>query len=236
MNNNGDISRKGFKSVFKGLLMLAVLGAAVYAARHFGLDDMLRNTKWFDEHVLGSGPMSILIYVGVVALLSALGLPRQLLAFLGGYAFGVVNGSILSSVGCGLGCWLAAGYARLFGREMISRRFGKRAEKIDAFLRSQPFNMALAIRLFPLGSNLITNLAAGMSSISLLPFVLGSTIGYIPQNVVFALFGGGLNAESGTGVVLSVGGSVVLFVAAGWLGMLTYRRYRKEASGVVEGD
>ncbi len=236
MNNNGDVSRKGLKSVLKGLAMLAMLGAAVFAVRHTGLDDMLKNTKWFDQHVLGSGPLSIFIYLGVSALLSGLGLPRQLIAFLGGYAFGAVNGTLLGTIGCGLGCWLAAGYARFFGREVISRRFGRRAEKIDRFLRSQPFNMGLAIRMFPLGSNLITNLAAGISSIPLLPFVLGSTIGYLPQNFVFSLFGGGLNAESHTGVMLSVGGSILLFVASGWLGMLTYRRYRKEAAGVVADD
>lgn len=236
MNNNGDVSRKGIRSVLKGLVMLAVLGGAVVAARHLGVDQMLKDTEWFDRHVLGSGPMSIFIYLALAAVLSALGLPRQLLAFLGGYAFGAVSGTMLGTLGCGMGCWLASGYARFFGREMISRRFGRRAERIDRFLRCQPFNMALTIRLFPLGSNLITNLAAGMSSISLVPFVLGSSIGYLPQNFVFALFGGGLNAESRTGVMLSVGVSVVLFVVSAWLGLLTYRKYRKEAAGVVEGD
>lgn len=235
MTTNGDVRRIGFKSALKGLIMLLFFAVAVIAARKAGVDDMLRNTEWLDQHVLGAGPVSVLIYLGLSAVLSGLGVPRQLLAFLGGFAFGAVGGTFLATIGCGVGCWLVSGYARLFGREMIARRFGRRAEKIDRFLRTQPFTMALTIRLFPLGSNLITNLAAGISSIPLMPFVVGSSIGYIPQNLVFALFGSGLNAESGIGVTLSVGVSVALLIASGWLGVASYRRYRKEAAGTL-GD
>ena len=234
--NNGS-NMKSVKSLAKGLMLLLGLGLAVYLARAVGLGSMLEDTQWFNDHVLGSGPLSVVIFLAVGAFFTAIGMPRQLIGFLGGFAFGVVSGTLLATVASGLGCAMAAIYARMGGRELVERKLGHRLEGVNRFLRHEPFNTALAIRLFPLGSNLITNLAAGVSSIPLLPFILGSTIGYVPQNFIFALFGAGMNRESTMGVALSVGMSVVLFVVSGWLGIKVYRRYRKQAEALVEtGD
>jgi uncharacterized membrane protein YdjX (TVP38/TMEM64 family) len=232
---NGS-TMKSIKSLAKGLVMLLGLGLAVYLARAAGLGSMLEDTQWFNDHVLGSGPLSVVIFLAVGTAFTAVGLPRQLVGFLGGFAFGMVSGTLLATVASGLGCAVAAVYARMGGRELVERKFGHRLEKVNRFLKHEPFNTALAIRLFPLGSNLITNLAAGVSSIPLMPFILGSTIGYIPQNFIFALFGAGMNRESTMGVALSVGMSVVLFGVSGWLGLQVYRRYRKQAGALVESE
>lgn len=228
--------RGGLKAAIKGLVMLAGLGGLVWLARSAGLDEMLRNADWFNEHVLGNGPLSVFIYLGVGALFTAAGLPRQLVCFLGGVAFGGLSGTVLGTLASGLGCMLCSGYARLLGRQSVTRLLGKRLAKADAFLQYSPFRTALTIRLIPVGSNLLTNLAAGVSSIPLWPFILGSTLGYLPQSLVFALFGGGMNAESRTGLILSVGMSVVLFAASAWLGISIYRKYKAAAGGVPGGE
>lgn len=233
---NNDTNRKGFKAVAKGLVMLVGLGLAVYLSRAIGVGDMLENTKWFNEEVLGVGPLSVFIFIGVGALFTAVGLPRQIIGFLGGFAFGAIGGTLLATLGSGLGCALASAYSRWGGRELVERKLGHRVGKMDRFLRHDPFNTALAIRLFPLGSNFLTNLAAGVSSIPLMPFILGSTLGYIPQNFIFALFGAGMNKESTLGIAVSVGMSVVLFAISGWLGMRVYRRYRTQAAGAIGDD
>ncbi|BCS87620.1 TVP38/TMEM64 family protein [Pseudodesulfovibrio sediminis] len=219
---------KSLKSLAKGLVMLIGLGAIVYLTRAVGLGSMLADTKWFNDQVLGTGPLSVVIFLAVSAVFTAIGLPRQLVGFLGGFAFGVVSGTVLSTVGSGLGCALAALYARMGGRELVQRKLGSKVEKVNRFLQHEPFNTSLAIRLFPLGSNLITNLAAGVSSIPLSSFILGSTLGYVPQNFIFALFGAGMNRESTMGVALSVGMSIMLFVLSGWMGLRIYGRYKKE--------
>lgn len=222
--------RRGLGAVVKGLVMLAGLGLAVYLGRSLGLGDMLRNTQWFNDHVLGTGPMSVLIFLAVGAVFTAVGLPRQMVGFLGGFAFGAAGGTLLSTLGSGLGCALAAGYARWGGRELVARKLGSRIRRVDGFLRHRPFRTALAIRFFPFGSNVLTNLAAGVSAIPLGPFILGSTLGYIPQNFIFALFGAGMNKDSATGMALSIGMGVVLFAGSIWMGTAVYRSYRAEAA------
>lgn len=226
--------RRGLGAVIKGLVMLAGLALAVYLGRSLGLDDMLRNTRWFNDQVLGTGPMSVFIFLVVGAVFTAVGLPRQVISFLGGFAFGALGGTLLSTLGAGLGCGLAAGYARWGGREFVARKLGERIRRVDGFLRHRPFRTALAIRIFPFGSNGLTNLAAGVSAIPLGPFILGSTLGYIPQNFIFALFGAGMNKDSTTGMALSIGMGVVLFAGSIWMGTAVYRSYRAEL--LANGD
>lgn len=217
-----------FKPFLKGLFMLLVFGLLIFAARKAGLEEALRDREWFAAHIGNGGLLGVLAFMGLAALATGLGLPRQVVALLGGYLFGAALGTLYATIGCGVGCLSVVGYVRYFGRDFVNRRFGGKVRKVDDFLKKQPFKMALAIRFFPLGNNLLTNIAAGVSSIPIWPFVFGSTLGYVPQNLVFSLFGAGMNAESTMGVVISVAGSVILFVASAWLGISLYRRHKAE--------
>ncbi len=222
-------SKVSIKALIKGLAMLTLLGAVVYLVRYAGLSEAL-DTHWMDDHVRSRGIVGVLIYIGLSAFFSAVGIPRQIICFMGGYAYGFALGSILGTVGTGLGCASAFIYSRLVGRSFIKRKFGKRIQKVDDFLSRSPFNMALTIRFFPLGSNVVTNILAGVTSIPALPFILGSTVGYLPQNIVFALFGSGVNVSSTAQMVLAV----ILFVISSLLGFKIYRKYRNHAEAVVE--
>jgi uncharacterized membrane protein YdjX (TVP38/TMEM64 family) len=72
------------------------------------------------------------------------------------------------------------------------------------------------------GSNLVTTLVAGVSSARALPFIIGSALGYIPQTVVFALAGSGVNLDP----TRRIGLAVLLFVISGVIGVMLYRKYR----------
>lgn len=211
------------KAIVKGLSLLLLLGAAVYLLRWAGLLDVL-DTKWVDAKIRGHGAAGALLYVGASALCMALGAPRQLLCFLGGYAFGFTWGTALAAAASGLACLAATSTARLLGRDVVMRYLGRRVRQVDDFVGRRPFGMAVTIRFLPVGSNLITNLAAGVSRIPLWPFVLGSLVGYLPQTVVFTLFGSGVNVSSTIQIVLSV----VLFLVSAGMGVSLYRRHRAE--------
>ena len=83
--------------------------------------------------------------------------------------------------------------------------------------------MTLLIRFLPVGSNVLTNVAAGLSSVSGIVFVIASAIGYIPQTVIFALLGSGFNLDTWH----NIGLSVLLFIASGLIGVHLYRKYRR---------
>ena len=191
------------------------------AAFHFsGLADAL-DQKWIDATVRGQGLRGEALFVAAGALFIALGLPRQVVAFLAGYAFGLAPGSALALLAAVGGCIAAFTYARLLGRDLVAARFPARVRRIDDFLAENPLTMTLLIRFLPLGSNFLTNLAAGVSRVPPGPFFAGSALGYVPQTVVFALIGSGVAVD----LVFRVGLGAALFAASGALGVYLYRRY-----------
>lgn len=209
------------KILFRGLLVIASLVALGYVLQASGLGQSI-DKAWIDTDVRGKGLTGELLFVAVGAVFTGLGLPRQLIAFLGGYAFGFNEGMALALAATVFGCMAAFIYARLLGRDFVAARFPNRVRKIDDFLSDNPFSMTLLIRLLPVGSNLVTNLAAGVSGVGGAAFVAGSAIGYIPQTIVFALIGSGIAVDT----TLRVGISVVLFVVSGILGIYLYRKHR----------
>ncbi len=207
--------------ILKGLAVLASLVAIGFAVRLSGLSDLL-DEAWIDREIRGRGLNGELLFLAVGGLAAAVGVPRQAVAFMAGYAFGFVWGTVLGVLAALLGCIGGFYYARLLGRSLVAHRFPGKVRKVDAFIRDNPFNMTLLIRLLPVGSNLVTNLAAGVSSVAALPFFAGSALGYVPQTAVFALVGSGVNLDP----VWRIGLGVVLFVVSGVLGVYLYRRMR----------
>ena len=151
--------------LLRGLILIAVLAAIAWAFEKTGLSTAL-DTTWIDKEVRGKGVLGEVLFFAVAALFLSVGLPRQVVSFLGGYAFGFLVGTLLALAATALGCVIAFGYVRLLGRAMVRKRFSARIQRIDAFLHENPFSMSLLIRLLPAGSNLLTNLAAGVSSVS----------------------------------------------------------------------
>jgi uncharacterized membrane protein YdjX (TVP38/TMEM64 family) len=215
----------GLRGLAKGLAMIASLVAIGVLAKHLGLAEML-DTRWLDREVIGRGIHGELLFIALGAGLTAAGLPRQVVAFGGGYAFGLWTGTAMALLAQVLGCAGAFFYARLLGRSALRRRFGRRIRRIDDFLRGNPFSMTLLIRFLPVGSNVVTNLAAGVSSVGAVPFLAGSTLGYLPQTLIFALLGTGIHLDT----AYRTGISVALFVASSLLGVWLYRRVRGAAA------
>jgi uncharacterized membrane protein YdjX (TVP38/TMEM64 family) len=157
--------------------------------------------------------------------LVAIGLPRQVPAFAAGYAFGPVYGSVIALVVQVLACSLDFIWARAVGQGFIRRRFGDRFARLDKTLSDHTFVTTLTLRLLPVGNNLLLNLAAGLSSVRLIPFLAASALGFIPQTLVFALFGHG--SQPNHAHMLAFGGA--MFAASAALGVFLFLRTRRSA-------
>ncbi len=201
------------------LLVSLVLVAGLLKATGLGT---VFDEAWIDAYVRGQGAGGQLAFIAAGLVFTAAGLPRQLVGFLAGYAFGFAEGTGLALAAVTFGCIVAFYYARFLGRDLVAHRFPSKVKRIDAFLSLNPLTMTLLIRFLPLGSNLATNLAAGVSSVRAAPFFAGSLIGYLPQTVVFALIGSGIGLDPWT----RIGLGAVLFALSGALGVYLYRRYR----------
>lgn len=207
--------------LLRGLLLIGSLVLAGYALETTHLLSTFNET-WIDTQVRGRGMSGEVLFITVGALFAGVGMPRQVVCFLGGYAFGLLNGTLLSLLASVIGCAGTFYYARLFGRHLVMARFGRRIQKLDEFLHDNTFGMTVLVRLLPVGSNLINNLVAGIAKVRALPFIAGSAIGYIPQTLVFALVGSGIALDP----TRRIGLAILLFVISGVLGVTLYRKYR----------
>ncbi|HSC74606.1 MAG TPA: VTT domain-containing protein [Pseudomonadales bacterium] len=208
-------------AIAKGFAFILGLVLIGYFLEHSDLGNTI-NEDWIDRHIRHQGLSGILLFLAAGGLFTAAGLPRQVIAFLGGYAFGLLSGTLLSTLAALVGSLLAFFFARSLGRNLLQDRLGQRAARYDRFIHEHPFALTLLVRLLPVGSNILTNLAAGMSSARPIPFLLASFIGYLPQSLVFALVGSGITVAP----ALRIGIAVVLLPTSFALGAWLYHRYR----------
>jgi len=217
--------------LFRGLALIAVFVVVGLFMRALEQGQFL-NADWIDDAVRDHGLAGKLVFLAFGALFTAFGLPRQVVCFLGGYGFGFVAGAGLALSATVTGCVIAFLFARLAARDVLAGRLSARLRKADTVLGENPFSVILAIRLLPVGSNLATNLVAGVSSAALMPFIAASALGHLPQTVVFTLVGSGINVDPEIRLTLGV----VLFAVSMLVGTHLYFRMRKDARlrGVIE--
>ncbi len=213
--NSGIVLR----GVFVGLSLLLMAALIGQMGFEYGADDLKR---WADAEIRGNGLVGSLAFVAVGALFTGLGLSRQIFAFVAGYLYGALAGTGLALLAEMAGVLAGFAYARLLARGAITARYPRRVRRVDEFLGRHPFSMTLAVRLFPVGNNLLVNLLAGVSRIAVAPFLAASVIGHAPQTLVFGLAGSGV--ATGDGLQSAV--AVVLFAVSIGVGIPLYRKFR----------
>ena len=216
------LRQMGPKLVLRGLILICVLVGAGLAIESYRFEEIVERFTFSSE--AGTGWMhGRLAYLVLGAVFTALGGPRQAVSFFAAYFFGLVEGFVIALIGSGLGCLIAYGFARGFHDAAITLIRGRVDMARQIWVRDT-FWLTFILRLLPVGSNLLANLAAGASAIPLAAFVGGSLAGYVPQTLVFALMGSGVNVGSSTQIGISVG----LFIVSTLIGVWIYARYRKQ--------
>jgi uncharacterized membrane protein YdjX (TVP38/TMEM64 family) len=200
--------------------MVCGLLAAGYMLRHAA-------GGWIKNVPANASGAALLVLVG--GLLTAIGLPRPALAFAAGTVFGAAGGATWSMLGQMLGCALDFFAARTVAGDWARRRLTGRWRRLDNFILAQPFTATLTLRLLPVGNNMAVNLLAGVAGVRPLPFLAGSLVGYVPQTLIFALLGSGLQVGKSTQLAVGLG----LFVVSGVLGAVMWRRGRDQAARAV---
>ena len=184
------------KSLLKPLLLALVLGLAFFSL-HLGwwgpvTEDVLLH-RLFAQHWAVAWPIFI---VGSVVY-TALGGPRQVLALSCGVLFGGLYGALLTMVA-----------VQRLSLVWVRRRYASRIAVVKAVLADDTWLWVCVIRLMPVGSNLVTNIAAALSDLRLVSVFFGSLLGYLPQMLVFSFAGAGFALRDGSKLWFSLGALV----------------------------
>ena len=211
--------------LIKVLSLFAIVAFAVVLLKQINPTSETLST-FVDTHILRYGIWGMFAFAILSSVLSSFFVPRQLLAFVGGYAYGVWLGTLIVTVGVTLGCFLTFIYSRLMIQKIVQRKLGLRIAWMEHLFSKNPFGMALSIRVIPVGSNVLLNMLAGVTKISTIPFCLGSAIGYIPQNLVSALLGTGMRADP----LVRVSIAALLYGIGIIVGLWLFKKYKPDNS------
>jgi len=223
---NDKIDKHKHLKIGIGVALLVLLVLIVWLFTLYPLADMVDHDA-VASLITQHGVAGVLGFIVVGALATAVGLPRQLVAFIGGYAFGIFTGVLLATLAAAGGCFLCFSFSRRWLRKAVTRRFAGSVDLLNRLIRTEPFLKIIVLRLQPFGTNLTTNLAAGVTEIPLLVFLGSSILGNIPQLLVFSITGSGVRMQSYTQMIVSA----ILFCVSVLLGVYLYRRHvAREAS------
>lgn len=194
---------KSSASLFVKPLGLTAVLTLAFVSLHYGWwgsfteEDLLRSL--FRQHWGLAWPVFALGGI----LYTAVGGPRQVLAFSCGYLLGGFVGGVVSALLTGFGALLTIGVVRLVGMDWVRQRHAQRIELLRRVLAEDTWLWICVIRLMPVGSNLATNVAAALAGLSLRGVFLGSLVGYLPQSLLFSYAGRGVALQDSSKIWMS---------------------------------
>lgn len=188
----------------KGLILLGTIAAGWYLFKFSIYHDQITDHQWLQHKIRGFGVWGPAFFFILGGVATAVGFPRLVLSALGGFLFGLFEGTIYALLGTLIGTVIGYYYARYMGKELIDRIFPERLKRFEAKLLERPFVTALLVRNLPIGNNTLTTLFGGLRGIRAVPFFMGSAVGYLPQTIIFALIGSGVQKSEDYRIWLSI--------------------------------
>jgi uncharacterized membrane protein YdjX (TVP38/TMEM64 family) len=204
-----------------GLGVIAAIPAARHALGHGAVLLASGQLAQFQQHLLSLGPWAPVVSIALlVADAVFLPLPATIILVANGLVFGLWTGAIVSLTGSLLGGTIAYAIGRYFGRELLARFLS--TERLDATDRimAKYGGWALVLeRWIPGVPGDPMSYAAGITRMPFIKFLVLTSIGLIPANVVAAYVG------------VEIAGDVpLLYWIAGWglvgVAWILWRRLR----------
>ncbi len=172
-----------------GILLLGV--AILFALLVFPVkQQMIRFLEWVSQ--LGAwGPV---LCVAAYVFACILFIPGSILTLGAGFAFGVVRGSIVVSIGSVLGASAAFLLGRTLARGLVEPWVERdpRFRAIDQAVAEHGFRIVLLTRLSPVFPFNLLNYAFGITRVRFQDYFLASWVGMLPATVMYVYLGSAL--------------------------------------------
>lgn len=165
-----------------------IIVGAVFAIRLLPINDWIQLLlAWVD----GAGVWGPVVFAFVYVAATVFLLPASILTLGAGFAFGVLEGSVLVSIAS----TTAAAIAFVLGRRVAGASVRKRVDAHPRFravagaVERQGFKIVLLTRLSPVFPFVFLNYAFGLTGVRFRDYVLASWIGMMPGTVMYVYFG-----------------------------------------------
>lgn len=183
----------------------------------------------FRNYLLGFGVWAPIVSGAAMILQSiAAPLPAFVITFANGLLFGAFWGTVLSWSSAMIGAIVCYYIAKFVGRPAVEKMVGtKSLELTDRFFNKYGKYAILIARLIPIISFDVVSYAAGLTSVSLLEFVVATGIGQLPATILYSYLGENVTSSAQIGLWVVIG---VLTLLALGLAAKTYFEAKLAAS------
>jgi uncharacterized membrane protein YdjX (TVP38/TMEM64 family) len=153
--------------------LLAVLVLLAALARFVPVIELLEELRAWGETL---GALWPFLFVGAYVLLALLMVPGAILTMLAGAFFGIVQGTVLVSVGATIVAMIAFVFARRMGQKDVEALLQKhrRARALQAAVRRSGWRAVLLLRLSPVVPFSLSNYLYGLTGVPLGSYVLAT--------------------------------------------------------------
>ncbi len=214
---------------YRPLLLVAAVLAMLFLLHGTPLGDRLNDYQHVKSWLDRQGPLGPLWFVLVGGVLSAVGVPRLTLYFLGGMAFGFAAGLLYAQLGATLGATFTFVSARAAGRAWVEARLAHHPG-LRRLLDQRTVLAVFVLRQLPIPSAVIS-LALGVRHAPAGVFLLGTFLGFLPEGVPLTLLGSGLGKTSLWLSLAQVAAATLMLLALAGGGLHVYRRWREVEPG-----
>jgi uncharacterized membrane protein YdjX (TVP38/TMEM64 family) len=185
------------------VLLLMALVAAVRASglQHYAtLETLGQQQAALRAFVTAQPVIAPLAYAALYAAMVTLSIPGGApMSVAGGVLFGLLPGAVYAVTGAEAGAVAAFLLARTVAGDFLTRRANGLLDRVRSGLQQNGFSYLLALRLLPIVPFWLTNLAAPLAGMRLVPYAAATLLGIIPATFVFVSLGAGLGDALATG-------------------------------------
>jgi uncharacterized membrane protein YdjX (TVP38/TMEM64 family) len=195
----------------KPLIMLAVLAAAFALVYFTPARRYLSNIQSAKFWLLSLGWVGLAVWMGIVFILVAGGIPRLLFCPIGGLAFGFWHGLLWTQMATLAGYYALFLFVRWGGRDFVLHHW-PRVGRLKEHLHGHSATLLVfAMRQLPI-SGLIINFLLGLSPIRHRHFLLGTAFGILPEAIPFTLVASGTFKLDGQNTPFYIAGGMGIFL------------------------
>lgn len=199
------------KSSLKRFIPVIIIAGALITffalggPKYLNLETLKANREILAGFVESNFLLTILAFIGLYALLTAISFPgASVLSLFGGFMFGTVTGTIGIVIGATIGAtalFLAARYAL---GDVLRKKAGPYMQKFEQGLKENEFSYMFILRLIPAFPFFIVNIVPALFDVKIRNYIITTMLGIIPGSLVYASVGNGI------GAVFDQGGDVQL--------------------------
>ena len=146
-----------------------------------------------------AGVMGMLLFIGLYAVLAAVGFPALPLTLAAGVLYGPLKGTLVVSPASTLGALLAFLLGRGFFRDWVRQKIAAnpRLGALDAAVAKEGWRLVALLRLSPVFPFNLLNFTLGSTGIGVGPYLLASWIAMLPGTLLFVSLGAAAGQATG---------------------------------------